>query len=172
MVLIALMAGAVHAAGVAYPHWDGNPAMVHAGEQNYLSLGLQNMVGDQDLRFTISFLRNDGDIAYFEDYIYDVPAGRDDIEARLYYHIPEGAQPGDEYIVQLNVVTSSPDVAGGIEAGVGFQNTVPFVVQPEAPATSPPSETGAGGYGYLVYLFVALVIVGIIVYFVMRKKKE
>lgn len=170
VMLMIFMAGAVSAAGVAYPAWEGNPVKVHPGDEGYLSLGLQNMIGEDDLLFRVEV--GDSEInARTDDSEYLVPAGRDDVEARLYYEIPEGAQPGDSYSVFLSFVTMSPYVEGGIEAGVGFDNIVPFVVQEEPPAEPEQEVEEPADYTFLIYLLIVLVVAGVVVYFVMRRKK-
>lgn len=169
MLLTLFLLGVVSGAGVAYPAWEGNPALVYPGDEGYLSLGLQNMVGEEDLVFRIEVGESEIDAEMDEDE-YLVPAGRDDVGARLYYEIPEDAQPGDSYVVFVSTVTYSPGLTGGIESGVGFDSNIPFLVREEPPAPSP--EVESGGYaGFLVFLGIIVVVAGIVVYFVMRKKK-
>ena len=61
---------------------------------------------------------------------------------------------------------------GGIRTGVGVQKIIPFEVigKPEEVLPSP-SEAGAD-YTFVWYLIGVLVVAGIVVYFVMRKKNN
>lgn len=167
VLILLLGVGIVSSAGVTLPNWEDNPATVNAGQNGEITLYLQNMVGEQDLVFEISYKRNDGDITWLDDTEYDVPVGRNDVPVGLNYKIPDDAQIGSEYLVTLSFRSRSPNIYGGIETGVGMTRSIPFVVVPETVQQSP----GAGAYGFIWYLVGVLVVAGVVVYFVMRKKK-
>lgn len=166
-----LLVGLVSGAGVSMPYWKDNPAQVFAGQEGEINLNLQNMVGDTDLVFDVSYVENPGEFTSLDEGEYDVPAGVKDVPVKLSYKIPETAEVGDKYYVRINFRTRSLDVEGGIETGVGMTRMIPFVVVPEYVQESPPAEEGQGDYTLLVYLLIVLVVAGLVVYFVMRKKK-
>ncbi|MFH1803115.1 MAG: hypothetical protein ABH864_06750 [archaeon] len=127
------------------------------------------MVGDQDMVFEVSHVRNDGDITWFDKTEYDVPLGRNDVPVVLNYKIPDDAQPGDEYMVTMSFVSFTPYRAGGIETDIGMKRSIPFVVVPEVVQPSPEPEPV--DFTFVWYLVGVLVIAGIVTYFVMRRKK-
>lgn len=171
MVLVLLLLGVVSGAGVGYRGYEGHPIVVRPGESGYTPLILQNMVGEEDLLFKIEISASDEINAELDDDEFLVAAGTHDTEARIYYEIPDNAQPGQTYEIFVSTVTTSPYLTGGIESGVGFDHVMPVVVEEEPPAQSPEVESTGGYAGFLLFLGIVVVVAGIVVYFVMRKKK-
>lgn len=165
-----LFACLVSSAGVSTPYWTDHPAVVSPGQSGEFEMYLQNMVGDQDLVFSLRYEQNDGSITSLEQTEYLVPAGRDDVAVKVRYSIPADAQVGQEYNVKIAFNTRSPGTEGGIETGIGIVRTIPFVVG-EQSSLQFGEDRSSPAFSFAVYLIIALIVVALIVYFVMKRKK-
>ena len=165
------LAGFASAAGVATSVWQENPLRVNPGQEGYIEIYLQNMVGDEDLVFDIQYEDNPGGIARLDKTSYRVPFGRDDILVKLNYKIPEDAVVGQTYNIRLLFRAYNPDVEGGIRSVPAFGRVFPIIVVEEEVQPSPVEVSEALDYTFIWYFVGVLVIVGIIVYFVMKRKR-
>lgn len=174
VVLLALaLSGFVKAAGVGSSIWKDNPQMAYPGEEGVIPIYLQNMVGSEDLVFNVEYEDNPDGIASMDKTVYDVPFGKSDVLVELKYKIPENAEMGKTYHVKLLFKSANPNVAGGIQAAPAFSRDFPIQikskqeVQPSPPITRPAKSNKA----FIWYIVGVLVVAGLVVYFVMRKKK-
>jgi hypothetical protein len=160
------------AVGVSFPYWEENPAAFPAGSEGEISLLMQN-TGDTDYVFSVS-VSDEAGIVSLKDKEVEVPAGSDGVPVMLNYAIPEDASVGTEYMVTFSFRGKTPNDQGGIEVqGVGIDRKMPFVVVPKPVQPSPvtPTTGKQKSSAFVYYLIGMLVVAGIVVYFVMRKKK-
>ncbi len=169
-VALALV-GFSSAAGVATSIWQENPLKVNPGQEGYIEIYLQNMVGDEDLIFDIEYEDNPGDVTRLDRMRYEVPFGRSDVLVKLNYKIPEDAPIGQSYNVRLLFRAFNPEVEGGIRSVPAFGRVFPIHVVEEEVQPSPQEDVGSASYAFVWYLVGVLVIAGVAVYFVMRRKK-
>ena len=164
------LVGFSSAAGVATSIWQENPLKVNPGQEGYIEIWLQNMVGDEDLIFEIEYEDNPGGVTRLDRMRYEVSSGRSDVLVKLNYNIPEDAPIGQIYNVRLLFRATNPDVTGGIRSVPAFGRVFPIHVVEEEVQPSPQEDVGAS-YAFVWYLVAVLVIVGVVVYFVMKRKK-
>lgn len=163
----------VSASGIVSPFWPGNPNKVVPGEEGSVTMTIQNMVGEEDLTFKVTLLRNDENIASVDEKEYSVPANTADTQVLLRYEIPENVAPGKTYTVTVSFETVTSGEGGGVTMGTGMDMTIPFeVVAQTEPSQSPPtSAIGLSISAYLAILTAVFIIV-ILVILVTRKRKK
>jgi hypothetical protein len=167
------MFGYVSAAGVSTQIWEENHLKAYPGQEGVIPIHLQNMVGGEDLVFYVEYEDNPGGITSVDETEYEVPFGRSDILVELKYKIPEDAQIGETYNVRLLFRTTNPNWEGGIRTAPAFGRVFPIDIATKEevqPSPVEPIEEKAD-YTFIWYLVGVLIVAGIIVYFVMRKKK-
>ncbi|MBS3076912.1 hypothetical protein J4233_01435 [Candidatus Pacearchaeota archaeon] len=170
-VVVALLKS-TSSAGVATHIWEENHLKAYPGQDGTIDIYLQNMVGEDDIVFLVDYEENDGGVTSLDKKRYEVPLGRSDVKVELNYAIPGDAQVGHTYNVRLLFSTVSPETEGGIRAAAAYGRVFPIdvIAKPEEVLPSP-SEAGAD-YTFVWYLIGVLVVAGIVVYFVMRKKNN
>ena len=78
-VLAIVLVGVVSASGVSSPYWDSDPAnplKVYKGETKTINLNLQNMVGNEDLTYSVEI--KEGAVASLSGGVYIVKAHTSD----------------------------------------------------------------------------------------------
>lgn len=166
----------VSAAGVSTQVWEENHLKAYPGQEGVIPIYLQNMVGEEDLIFTVQYEDNPLDMTDLDETEYDVPLGTYDTLVELKFKIPEDVAVGETYNVRLLFDTRSRQaVEGGIRTNTAYGRVFPIDIVPKeevqpspvAPAEPQKSES----YTFVWYLAGVLVIAGVVVYFVMRRKK-
>jgi hypothetical protein len=154
------------------------------GVNNDEALLLQNG-GDEStpaLLFTCEITEG-GDVVTLLDSEVRVEGGGAE-EARLRITSPSGAQVGDKYEVKGLCRTKpvdpvDPSAEGGSAVrfitGVGFKANVVVVEQPPPPPSppqpsAPPARASPGGFGFMAFVVLFIVIVGIVVVWIAVRK--
>ncbi|MBU2562490.1 MAG: hypothetical protein KKF68_02410 [Nanoarchaeota archaeon] len=173
--LFIIMISFVNAFGVSTPYWDGYPLKIAPGESTTVGLGLQNMVGEENITLRAK-ITSDGDgIASLSDENLDyfVPLGKKEgVGASIKISIPKDAEVNKIYqiIISFKQVSSGEGgmvrVAGGITTKfpvevVGPEESVLFREEPENKFSK-----------YLLWtLALILIIIIIIIVFIIVKRK-
>ncbi|MEK6906961.1 MAG: hypothetical protein AABW45_00360 [Nanoarchaeota archaeon] len=168
MFLLVILSYNVNSFGVSSPYWDENPLYVNPGEIKEITMVLQNMVGDQDMK-VIADLDSGKEIASLLDKstTYNVPLGSSSIPVKIKINVPENAKPGQEWQVGVSfktIVESSGGVGIGGAVSKGFK-----VIVKEEPKTTGSVLKIAGGLepltGFLVLIAILIILVLIIKHF-------
>lgn len=168
---VIFLAGFSSAIGIGSLYGPNNLPQFPPGSEGVITFWIQNPPdGDIDYAFTITLSEENG-IARLEKDKVDVPIGSRGVPVNVYYKIPSDAPIGKEYVLFLSFKGTPLNRVGGIGVGgFGVDTKLPIKVIEGAPTTVQPVEKEKG-VSFIWYLAIVLVIAGVVVYFVMRKKK-
>ena len=161
------------AAGVSTPYWNTNPLKLGPGESIVFSLGLQNMVGDENITLRANLTKGyeiariiDANTDYF------VPIGSsDDVKVNIEVKIPENAELGKVYGLEASFLQVSGGGGGGFfSVASAFTQRIPVEVVGETTESAVYGQKPSKNYA--VYMVLALVILGIILVAVNIKKRR
>ncbi len=174
-ILLISFFGFVSAAGVSTPYWSTNPLKLQPGESTVISLGLQNMVGSDDITLRANMTRGN-EIARIIDANteYFVPLGSDDVTANIEVKISQNAEAGKVYDLEVSFLqVSSQDQGGFFAVATAFTQKIPVLVVGE-PTESAVYGQKQGGVGITIApgVILALIILGIIIVAVMINKRR
>jgi len=129
-VLAIMLVGIVSASGVSSPYWDGkeaNPLKMYKGEITTTNLNLQNMVGDDDVTYSVA-IKEGASIASLVQGVYAVKAHTSDTMVPLRISVPSDAEIGDttKVIVEFKSITSG--TGGMVTMGTGMSVSFDVVV--------------------------------------------
>jgi len=166
MAVFAILLSNVSAFGIGSSYFAGHPLELNPGETANVSLGLQNMIGDQNLTLRASIIGG-ADIAQITDASKDyfVPLGSNNqVSVNLRVTIPSTDTIGKEYTVTVVLATVTLSQAGGTGAtlGASIEKSFPVLVKGTAEKTFP---------AWAVVLIVVIVIVIIILIKLLAKRK-
>ena len=157
---VLILSGIVAAFGVSAPYWETNPLNIVKGETKSVDLNLQNMVGTEDITVQAAVTQG-GDIASLSQSTYVVKAGTSNMIAPLKVAIPANATVGTQkVIVEFKTISEG---AGMVAMGTGM--TISFNV-----IVNEPEKKGLSAG--LWYLIVAIIIVLVIIWIVLARKKK
>lgn len=167
--------GLVSAAGVSTPYWSTNPLKLQPGESTVFSLGLQNMVGTEDITLRANITKGN-EIARIIDANTDyfVPLGSDDVTVNIEVAIPQDAEVNKVYGLEVSFLQVGGAGEGGFFAvATAFTQKIPVLVvsEPTESAVYQPSPQKQG-VSNTTWLILALVILGIIVVAVVIKRRR
>ncbi|HLC63178.1 MAG TPA: hypothetical protein VJJ21_02565 [Candidatus Nanoarchaeia archaeon] len=188
IIIVALLIGAMafnaNGFGITSDYWEGQPLNIAPGESREISLGLQNMVGDEDVDLK-AFITNGSEIASLIDNpVYNVPAKSESVKLRLKIIIPGDAAVGSKYtiLVQLNQIgVGEREGQEMVQLSTGVGTKIPVVVnaiagseqlaEEEKPLAEEVQEKGWSTSSIVVTLaiIVLLILVG---YAVLKKSKK
>ncbi|MDP4012724.1 MAG: hypothetical protein Q8R00_03920 [Candidatus Nanoarchaeia archaeon] len=166
----------VSAFGVTSPYWEGHVLSMKPGETKVISLILQNMVGEEDIRLGAK-IGDGSDIASLVgNEIYKVPFGKKDVDVKIKITIPNNAPFGKTYEVAVLFSQLGEEEAGNmVQFTTAVGTRIPIVVSPAgetnpvtAEVVSSKAFTEFGTKTFLVFLIVAILV--LILLFVRKKK--
>ena len=161
-VLAVMLVGVVSASGVSAPYWEGNPLKMYKGETTMVNLNLQNMVGNEDLTYSVEI--KEGAIASLSGGVYIVKAQTSDTMVPLRVSVPSDAEIGDITKVKVEFKTITSGTGGMVSMGTGM--TVSFdVIVVEKPA-------GQLSTAWIVAIIAAIIIVVWMIFAARKKKKK
>lgn len=175
IVSLILMLPLVQAFGVTSSYWDTNPLTLHAGEEKIVELGLQNMVGGEDLTL-LAKITEGADIATIlgESDKYVIPFGSKDIVAKVLVKLPADAVPGETREVAVSFTqVSDQDEGKMIQMVSGVGKRIPVVVVSDQPEEVPGKLfSGKGPLSLATILIIALIalIVALLGFLLVRKR--
>jgi len=143
------------------------PVLIFPGNTTEVGIGLQNMVGDEDITLVAEIIEGD-DIAEIidESNEYFVPFGsKGEVIDHIRITIPADDPVGKNYTVGLTLTTVTPGEAGAVAMGSSIGTEFSVVV---ASPTAPAGEEKA--FQYIIWLW--LVVIVIIIWLLIRKKSK
>ena len=177
IILLVNFVDFVNAVGVASSYWRDNPLMISPGETKTIYLGLQNMVGTEDITLK-AVLKQGSEIATTEEKTYFVKAGTKDTQVPITISIPEDVPLNTEYQVTVSFQTVTVGTGGAVALGTGIETTfdvalVPKVLAPEAVIEGIIGEAPTQQKSPLIPLLIlAIIIILIIIILIIYKKKN
>ena len=150
----------ISAFGVSSPYWSDKPLKMARGETTIVNLNLQNMVGEDDVDVSAELVDGE-EIASIPSERYTVEAGTADTIVPLKIKMPKDASPGESKRVSVEFKTISGDT-GGISMGTGM--TISF----NAIATEDIKDNTV----IVVSIIIAILVLAIIVWMVLKRKKK
>jgi len=186
LILVSLfLVQVVHSAGVSSIYSEGIPLVMAPGQTHEFSLGLQNMVGNEELKAVAKISSgNEFLIITDENSEYSVPLGSKDMKINLKVIVPENTKEGD-YTLGIEVKfapVNEGEMGGMVELNQGIVTNIPLQVkegatqpssvQTESTGTTTPisSKQKTGSNSLLIFAFVVVIIV-ILLIFLLKKKK-
>src|SRR3989344_2666120 len=171
ITLFILLSYSVFAFGVSSPYWDENPLYLKPGETKEVTMILQNMVGEDDIKMT-GELNSGSEIAVLINpgIIYDVPLGSNNVPVNLRITVPEDAKPGKEWQVGVLFKTIA-DNTGGVGISGGISKGFKVIVKEEQEVSSEASRTeGKQTLTQFIILLVILIVLGLIIKYFYKGK--
>lgn len=167
MALLVMAISFVNAFGVATPYWDDMPLRLAPGESKTVLLGLQNMIGGEDLSFEAEITDDGGGIATLVDFNYLVLLG-EEVDVPIRVEIPEDAEAGRrEIIISFTEIASGEGGMIRLASGISSKFPVEVVGEEESELYSPGAKKGLSGFWMIVIAIVA----ALIIFAVVRKRK-
>lgn len=160
LLLTLLTISLVSAAGVSSPYWEGNPLEMAKGETTTVDLNVQNMVGEDNLEFTIELVSG-GEIAVLKTTSVSVDAGTKDTVVPVEISIARDAVTGETTVVRVEFKTVGTDEEGMITVGTGMNIEFDVIVT---------EETVQRNYTTIIALGI-LALLAAITYLIYKKKK-
>jgi len=165
--------------GVTSPFWDKRPLVIHPGDEQQLTLVLQNMVGGEDLVFKASVTEGK-DLAKITDadLEYSVPFGSSDVPVNLLISIPKDFPHGNDQKVGVSFTQIVTNQEGKmVQMGGGVKTIIPLQI---VPLETSDQATGAlvsvsSNYNSVAMALFLLLIVGIMaasIILVVKSKRD
>ncbi len=171
-ILLVILSYNASAFGVSSPYWDENPLYVNPGEAKEITMVLQNMIGDQDIK-VIGELNSGKEIAILIDKstTYNVPIGNSNVPVKIKINVPEDAKPKQEWQVGVAFKTVV-DNSGGVGVGSAISKGFKVIVKEQAKVseTATKQVLSTQLIGFLIMLLILIVLVLAIKHF--HKKRE
>ncbi len=167
MFLAILLASLASAFGVSSSYWKGRPLEVYPGQETTVILGLQNMVGTEDIKVK-AFVTKGNEIASIPDKEYLIKVNTKDTGVPVKIKIPSNATSAAEYTVTVSFVTINEGETppGGVAIGTGVDTSFPVLV------TGTPPKAEAGSLTWILIIGIIVIIIIIIAIVLKRKKKR
>ncbi|MBS3074020.1 hypothetical protein J4447_01040 [Candidatus Pacearchaeota archaeon] len=167
-----LAAHFVSAFGVTSFYYEGRPLVMMPGESRNISLILQNMVGNDDMKATAEITEG-REIAVILDGLdgeaeYLVPLGVKDVQVNIQVSMPSNARRGERYEFKV-LVGAAPINEGEGQLGVvqGIVTTVPVYAGAEEKKIE---STGRGYWRYALAFAVAAAIIIVVIAYIRKRK--
>ena len=151
----------ISAFGVSTSYWEGNPLQISPGETTTVFLGVQNMVGDEDITVTTALLEG-SEIASVPEKEYLIKAGTKDTQVPVTISIPLDVALDSQYTVKVSFLTVNDE--GGIALGTGINSAFDVLI------VGLPEEEKEGKNFILIAISLFLIIAILILIYIFRKK--
>ena len=132
LLVLFLSVSLASAFGVTSPFWDKRPLVIHPGEEQQVTLMLQNMVGGEDLTFK-AVITDGADLAKLTDLNkeYLVPFNANEVPVNLLITIPKNYPYGNDQKVSVSFTQVVNNQEGKmIQMGGGVKTIIPLVIIP------------------------------------------
>lgn len=139
IVFLLLVAQLVSAFGISSMYHKNNPLLMLPGETREIALGLQNMVGGEDLLFKVEVI---GEVAEIIDPSkeYLVPFGNSNTPVNIRISIPEDTPFGQTKTISVSVKTIPSKDGEMLQMNAGLVKKVPIQIGPGSSLESPKSS--------------------------------
>jgi len=168
-----LLLPTVSAFGVSSGYWENHPLELEPGETRALSVSLQNMAGNKDMRLVAEIIKG-GDVVQLidPDKTYFVPVQTKKIPVNMMVTIPDDVIPGKEYEITISLTQLPLEDQGGVVQMTGAIVTrIPIVVVGESKVSAAPEEEVLFPTTYLV-LIALIAVIGLATYLFKKRKRK
>lgn len=174
ILVLLLITPLVSAFGISSMFHKNNPLFMVPGETKEFSLGLQNMVGGEDLLFKVEIVSG-GDIAVITDLSteYLVPFRNSNTPVNLKVTIPEDAPLGQKKSIKVSVNVIPSKDGEMLQMNTGLVKSIPLIIGTESSIITGEtvSEFTEEGFSTVVILMILLgAVILVIAAIVLRKK--
>ena len=160
--LLIMMISLVNAFGVSTSYWDENPLKIAPGESKTVVLGLQNMVGNEDMTLKAELTGDGEGIATLvdENLDYFVPLGGGN-SVTIQIEVPEDANKGVTHQITVSFTQVASGEGGMVRLAGGIVSKFPveIVGEKESELYEPGEEKGLSGFWMIVIALVAALII-------------
>ncbi len=174
-ILLISVVSVISAAGVSTPYWKTNPLKLQPGESTVFSLGLQNMVGSEDITLRANMTKGNEVARIIDEKTdYFVPLGSDSVTVNIEVTIPPNAEINKVYDLEVSFLqVSSVEGEGFFTVASAFTQRIPVLVvgEPTESSVYQPTPTKSQKNN-LLWIALAVIVLGIVVFFVARGKKR
>jgi len=149
------------------------PCSMYAGEERTFSMPFQTSPGEGDARVRFELLDDAGGIAQIVgDNEFIVPAGSENVAAKLKVKIPDGTNVGSTINVVIKFSQIPSDSDGQVGLSPSFTMNFPLSVVGGKVEPIAPSESKIAGVGAMFFLAIGLILVVLIaITFVLIRNK-
>ncbi|MEM4703050.1 MAG: hypothetical protein QXP53_01010 [Candidatus Pacearchaeota archaeon] len=171
VAIVILTLSNVSAFGITSPYWKERPLELAPGEIATVTLQLQNMVGNENLRVRAEII-NGTEIAEIIDpnKEYYVPLGVKNVTVNIRIIIPTSAPEGKEYTIGVAFTTIKPSRTGGVEVGTSIEKYFPVIIK--TPTQPAPVQEKKFPTLLIVVITIVIIVIIFIIWLLTRKKKE
>jgi hypothetical protein len=163
-----LFLSTVSAFGIGSSYYTGHPLEIAPGETADVSLGMQNMVGDQNIT-VVANLTKGSEIARITDTNaqYFIPLGSNNqVSVNVRVTIPSSDPIGKTYNVEVTIITVTSGQGGGVVFGQSIAKSFPVLVK-SAEQEIPTTEEA---FPVWILIVIIVIILAIIIWLLLRKK--
>ena len=156
----------ISAAGVSTPYWNTNPLKLQPGESTVFSLGLQNMVGTDDIILRASIVKGNNIATIVDENLdYLIPIGSsNDVNVNIEVNIPENAELDTTQNIEISFVQVAQEDQGGFfTIASAFTQRIPVLVVGEPTESAVYQPATEEKNNALIWVTLALIVLGIIV---------
>ena len=170
LVVIACFTNA-SAFGVTAAYWEERPLELSPGETIETGLGLQNMVGGEDIAITAEITSGSEIAEITSGSEYLIPFGSQNaVGITIKITIPETAQIGEEYTVGVTLTTITPGEQGAVAIGSSIEKNFPVIIK--AATTETTEEKVTLPVWSIVLIMIAGIVVILVIILLLKKKKR
>lgn len=188
-LLLLLLIPFAAAFGISSPYHKSNPLIMYPGETREFSLGLQNMVGGEDMLIEVEIIGGN-EIASITDGSnrYQVPFGSSNVPVNLKVVIPADFEVGQEASINVAIKTIPSTEGQMVQIGSSLVKSIPVLIKTESESSPvipveapviPVEELSAQGRGgilsvldSIIIILVVLVFFGAFLFLFIKRKKE
>jgi len=173
--ILTILSSLTLAFGVSTPYYSDKPLVLKPGESRDVILTMQNMAGATDDLTVQAAVLSGGAVAEIIDQetIYEVPAGSDDIKTNLRVRMPNDANPGDKWGVEVDFKTINTKGGGMVSMGLGAAISFDVITSEAVKSEEAQPETKGSQNPFLwTTALVVLIIIIVIAVRAYRKRKK
>ncbi|MBI2452073.1 hypothetical protein HYV50_03265 [Candidatus Pacearchaeota archaeon] len=167
-----LFLNSIDAFGVSSQYWykpDYTPAAFYPGETRTINLGLQNMVGEDDVTIRVKLIEG-SEIASVNEKDYLVKAKTKDIPIPIEVSIPENTPINTTYKIVVSFIEVAPGGTGGVSLSTGIDTPIPvLVVEKPVEVLLAPEEKPINKW---IIIGIVIIMIIITVVLIIRKKRK
>ena len=175
ILTLLVLTSLISATGVSTPYWSSNPLKLGPGESTTISLGLQNMVGTEDVTLRASITKGN-EIATIvdENQGYLILLGSDNVTVNIEVKIPEDAEVNKVYDVEVSFlqVSAAGDGGGFFSVASAFVQGIPVLVVGEPTESAIYQAASETGNNSLLWIILGLVLLLIILIVLKNRKRK
>ncbi len=165
VVAILFGTGFASGIGVSQVYWEDNPLKMAPGESREIAFTIISDVGDEPADIIVEMINNGGVSSITSGESYSVASGSRNTQILMRVSVPSNAEIGTRYDVKFNLKPDNVQTADTVQLGLEYSIEFPVIVVDE-------SQSSGEDFSYapIFIIFVSLVVIGFIVFLVLKKK--